>query len=80
MSNAASYSWPDNFKIAIAKAMSAPFLSKTGINSLFILIYSYIIVPKLIMNSNDLSVLIAVFPAAFVTIGVWLSFTNKVFS
>ncbi len=80
MRNTVDSSGADNFKLVIAKTMATPFLSKTGINALFILLYSYIIVPKLVMNSSDLSVVVAVFPATIVTIAVWFTFTNNVFS
>ena len=80
MKVAFNYSLADSFKIAIAKAMASPFASKIGINSLFILLYSYLIFPKLVMNSIDLSILFAVLPAMFVTMGIWFAFTNRVFS
>ena len=79
MSEALNQSFPDRFKISVAKLMTVPFLSRRGTNALFIILYSYLVFPKLVSNTDDLSVLVAVIPTTIVTFGLWFTFTNNVF-
>ena len=69
----------NSFQNTLAKAMLAPFLSKAGMNSIFLLILVVSVYPVIISEylKQD-SFLLAICPVIVVSIGLWLNFINRI--